>query len=727
MKTRPKASSADILRPAGTATQLARKWPAASADSGTCAGPAISGSAPGADAVTKLPNQGEGESASGNGALEGHGTKAMARSEQTPSVSMPALVDPDPRHTSKRKPRRGAAAPSRASPANLAEGVPARVDISQECAEKGGGPHLSSLHATTAGAAAPENPGTSGQLNTSASIADHSVPAEIASMDPTRSMDQLVDAARHANSVAGQDSALAGPVSIACIKCEPLIRFRSFQQPVFLDRSTGLVVLHWSRQIGKSFTLAAWSVDRLLTQLKTNSSWLITVLSNSRDNGAEFVLKCAEVCKSVGVLQRPDARDSGGIEEIGDAAVFIQDDQSPDLRFENMRMEVRIRIVVDGREHVGRIKVLAANPRTARGFSGDLILDEFAFHEDSAAIWEAAEPILSANPEFLCRIASTGNGKHNMFYRMATGGQFKVVRVSRSEAWRQGVKIYDPSTRAPITPDEARSKALDKRAYDQNYELAFADENMACLTHELISAAEREIQFDGGAPVRIDEQAWSITTLERLRSIKGGLWIGNDVGRNRDISVVTMLMQEGTRKRVAGMLRMSGMRLPEQQRQLALVCALKNFRAYEGDMTGIGLGLVEYLQDEFGDHRIRGVNFGSTEPLTDRLRADGSKRETARVTEIMASELVACFEDRSIDIPVDDDLRDDLRKPEKIVSPGGRVSIAATRDEAGHADHFWSLALAIRATAAGSGPFYYASVPKRPGFGSLNRRKGVLV
>ncbi|MDB6068139.1 MAG: hypothetical protein JWR26_4347, partial [Pedosphaera sp.] len=36
-----------------------------------------------------------------------------------------------------------------------------------------------------------------------------------------------------------------------------------------------------------------------------------------------------------------------------------------------------------------------------------MILDEFAFHEDSAAIWEAAEPILSSNPDFLCRIAST--------------------------------------------------------------------------------------------------------------------------------------------------------------------------------------------------------------------------------------------------------------------------------------------------------------------------------
>ena len=66
---------------------------------------------------------------------------------------------------------------------------------------------------------------------------------------------------------------------------QPLIRFRPFQLPVFQDRSSGILILHWSRQIGKSFTFAAWAVDRLLTQLQRYPTWLITVLSNSRDNG----------------------------------------------------------------------------------------------------------------------------------------------------------------------------------------------------------------------------------------------------------------------------------------------------------------------------------------------------------------------------------------------------------------------------------------------------------
>lgn len=477
-------------------------------------------------------------------------------------------------------------------------------------------------------------------------------------------------------SVPGIDKKALQPVSNSVIK------FRPYQLPIFTDRKSGIYILHWSRQIGKSFTLAAWAVDRLLTR----PGRLVTVLSNSRDNGGEFVAKCAEVCNLLG-------------------QAFESVDESPDVKYENMRMEVRI--TVQGK--TGRVKVLAANPRTARGFSGDLILDEFAFHENSAAIWDAAEPILSSNPDFLCRIASTGNGKHNMFYRMASGAGpndgtpfispagFKVSRVTRSEAWKQGVKVYDPNTRQPITPEHARSKSLDKRSYDQNYECQFADENMTLLTHELISAAERSL-------ITIDSQSWTAASIARMARAQGNLEVGNDIGRNRDLSVVTVIERLGQVRRVIAMLRMENMRLPDQQKQLDIVCRMPKFRCFMGDMTGLGLGLVEYLQETHGMGRIHGVNFSTTEPITDRIAAEGRKNPTAKVTEIMATNMLAVFEDRSIEIPADPDLRDSLRKPEKITSPGGRVSIAATRDEAGHADEFWSIALAIRAgEASGNG------------------------
>jgi len=475
-----------------------------------------------------------------------------------------------------------------------------------------------------------------------------------------------------------------------------LVKFRKYQERVFWDHETKTLILHWSRQIGKSFTLAAWAVDRLLR----NPGRLVTVLSNSRANGLEFVLKCQEICHKLGQALEF---------ESNHAELDQRTDIDEAMKYDMMRGEVRI--TINGK--VGRIIVLAANPRTARGFSGDLILDEFAFHEDSRAIWEAAEPIISSNPDFLCRIASTGNGRLNMFYQLISEGRIPYYRVRRSDAWAMGeIKIYSAVNGAELTPDQARAEASDKRAYDQNYECLFNDEASALLTQELINAAQRE-------GVVIEKQEWSEATIARLRDLGGELFGGLDVGRHRDLSVFPVLQKLGPLYRVAAMLRMEGMRLPAQQAQLKRVCELPNFRACEIDMTGIGLGLVEYSQDEPWGHKVRGVNFGSTEPITKRLSAEGRKAPTARVTEIMATELLGVFEDRCIEIPLDAELRDDLRKPERLTSPGGRVSIAATRDEAGHADHFWGIALAVRA-AGTTEPFSYERVERKT-------RKGVLL
>jgi phage FluMu gp28-like protein len=41
-----------------------------------------------------------------------------------------------------------------------------------------------------------------------------------------------------------------------------------------------------------------------------------------------------------------------------------------------------------------RITALPANPDTARGFSANVLLDEFAFHKDSRAIWRALFPVI---------------------------------------------------------------------------------------------------------------------------------------------------------------------------------------------------------------------------------------------------------------------------------------------------------------------------------------------
>lgn len=459
----------------------------------------------------------------------------------------------------------------------------------------------------------------------------------------------------------------AGAKAVPAPSVLPKMALRSYQLPVFRDRTSPVALLHWSRQIGKSFTLASWAVDRLLTR----PGRLVVVLSNSKDNGREFALKAAEVARMLGsVVEELDLAPPGS-----------------DI-YEEMNYEVRV--TVDGK--VGRIKVLAANPRTARGFSGDLILDEFAFHEDAAAIWDAAEPILASNPDFLCRIASTGNGTGNMFYRMVTDGRFPLSRVTRTDAWHAGVKIRSAITGKEITPAQAREEALDKASYDQNYECKFTTAQGPLLTLSLIDAAERP---DCG---EVCEQVISAAAVGRLQALAGAggrLAIGYDVARRQHFSVVSVLERLGHEYFVRLVLRMRNTTLPDQELAVATIMELLRNRATVVlDATGLGEGPADYLARRLPG-RTRPIHFSSSLPMTRELASDGERGGSAPAPLIMAARLLRVHLDGQIRYPADPLLRVDLQKPRRVITPAGRATIAADADADGHADHFWSLALAV--------------------------------
>ena len=73
--------------------------------------------------------------------------------------------------------------------------------------------------------------------------------------------------------------------------------FRPYQLEAFANRTHGIEVWNWGRQTGKSFTLAAWALDRLLTK----PGRLVTILSNSRAN-AERVISTAQQLRSLTLL-----------------------------------------------------------------------------------------------------------------------------------------------------------------------------------------------------------------------------------------------------------------------------------------------------------------------------------------------------------------------------------------------------------------------------------------
>ncbi len=514
---------------------------------------------------------------------------------------------------------------------------------------------------------------------------------------------------------------------------KPMVHLREYQAPVVSDKTTKVLLLEWSRQIGKSHTLSHWCADRALErlikmlrgELGGKKDWLIVVISNSKSNGAEFGIKCADACDVLrAAIAEESAMESAAVTAgfaITDPELLGSDDPKAPAGTQRIKVEdFAHRIEIRAGDCKVRILILAASPRTCRGFSGDLVLDEFAFHENAKAIWDAVEPIISANPEYLCRIASTHNGPRSLFCKWIRTKFFPVVSIKRSRAWQ--LSRHDPiapyiitSLRrngpdgkpAEITPDEARAEADDLKMYDQNYELIPSAEAGALLTYELITRASRAPQF---VPC-LDE--WDTSTLQRIYRTACPLWLGWDVGRNKDRSVISAWAETGSTLRLAGVLRITG-NLIVQCRQMEAFMAVCGgmVQRMAIDRTGIGQGVVDHLALKYGS-LVLGISFSEKVPLGDLADAEqgwqkDDKQVMVPVRERMALDLLKRFLDDSIEIIAEHELHESLHNPERIVKENGDIQIAAQRtvNEDGsteHADFFWSAALAEHARQRGAG------------------------
>jgi len=169
-----------------------------------------------------------------------------------------------------------------------------------------------------------------------------------------------------------------------------------------------------------------------------------------------------------------------------------------------------------------RITALPANPDTARGFSANVLLDEFAFHQDSRKIWQALFPVISAG--HLLRVVSTPNGKGNKFYELMTDSGLAAI-------WSRHIVDIDQAVADGLPRDIAALKAgiNDDDAWAQEYELQWLDEASAWLSYDLINGCE-----DAGA-----------TMAAPLVAPVGRSYLGVDIGTRYDLFVIWALEEVG--------------------------------------------------------------------------------------------------------------------------------------------------------------------------------------
>ncbi len=370
---------------------------------------------------------------------------------------------------------------------------------------------------------------------------------------------------------------------------------------------------------------------------------------------------------------------------------------------------------------------LPANPDTARGYSGNVTLDEFAFHADAGKIYAALFPTVTRG--YQLEVISTPNGQQGNFYELAKAAgltegignrERRPARPAPSspvpsslspvlwsghwcdvyEAARQGLRLDIPLL---------RSGCEDETAWQQEFCCGFVSTAENFFPPELLAAClSAEGQGTGNREQGIGpERNSSFTVPGSLSPVPSSeFFLGIDVGRKHDRTVfwldeikVTGNREQGTEilspassipsslspvpsLSVARMVRtMAGATFAEQ---LAYARELMNMRAADGrllirraamDATGIGAMLAETLTEEFGP-RVEAVVF--TNAVKENLAWRTRRRMESGLTLL----------------PDTLEVRRAFSAVKKFVTATGHLRFDAARTDAGHADEFWAKALA---------------------------------
>lgn len=305
-----------------------------------------------------------------------------------------------------------------------------------------------------------------------------------------------------------------------------------------------------------------------------------------------------------------------------------------------------------------RIIALPSKAETVRGYSANLFLDEFAFHQDAESIWQAVFPMIS-NPlrgKLKLRIVSTASGRHSKFHELlGKTGVFSVHRTTIHDAVRAGLPVNLAALKAAIG---------DADAWAQEYECVFMEANEQLFSYEALTA--------------IESPDASEVAGERLGEQGSPLFLGIDVGRREDRTVAWTLEEVGDVLWTREVLVLEKTPFPVQEAALLPRIRASSYAAI--DATGIGGPLAEQLARSH-EHKLEAFTFtsGSKRELFDRLR-----RSVA---------------DHALRIPECESIREDLASLRRVVSPEGCIKIYAPRNRDGHADRASALALAVHAGA----------------------------
>lgn len=377
----------------------------------------------------------------------------------------------------------------------------------------------------------------------------------------------------------------------------------------------------WSRQVGKSFA-TAFEADLDCIQTP-RTDWL--VMSAGQRQSDEWMLKALAVARAC----------EAGLAGTKDAGAAKFTASASEIRFANG----------------SRILSLPANPDTARGYSANLVLDEFAMHEADREVWAAIFPTITneLSGQKKIRVVSTPKGRGNKFAELweEGGAQWSRHKVTLDDAIAAGLRVDKAALRDGVA---------DEDIWRQEYFCEFLANDTTYFPLDLIRACER-IPAPEAPP-------------------DAPRFLGVDIGRAHDLTAIAELAAVGEELRLVDLETIERAPFAEQRELLWSRLSRPAVRGVAIDATGIGAQLAEETRAKFG-----------------------SKVAPAQFTNSTKNDLFQglhrAMEEARLVLPADRELREDINAMHRKISTGGNIQFTAPRRPDGHSDRACALALAV--------------------------------
>jgi phage FluMu gp28-like protein len=316
-------------------------------------------------------------------------------------------------------------------------------------------------------------------------------------------------------------------------------------------------------------------------------------------------------------------------------------------------------------------RIMALPSTGGRGFTGNVFLDEFAYHQNPGKVWDATAAVALLGGRL--RISSTPNGFGNDYHH-----QWRAAET--------GVSDYSPHL-VPIDLAIAQGFPVDlqdcwqlakndPRLFDQMFNCKFLDGELQYIPSHMVSDC----------------------SSDDLKTQSGDYFAGLDVGKTVDRTVLTVVRTEGGVRKVQYLETSKRTDPDELQAMVDKAFAKFKIKRLCVDASGLGSFEATRMQKRIGYWKVEPIVF------------------TLGVKEDLATELYSSFANRTVAIPKTDDalpprpdgmkgwpaktadaMREDICSLRREITTAGNVRYDAPHTDKGHADSAWSLALALHA------------------------------